>query len=154
VIASLKQEGPGDFPVEMQFQKGFSHGGLPDRDKIREMYPFTRNPNPRHLTWEMTDPVIKAFFWLEVQQPGPGQSIDAVLHDNLVRLTTQKVKQFQMGVDRRLVTYGKPLQIVMNGTARNVDLKPQFSVMCQSMFERGDPELAFTCRISLLGDGK
>src|SRR5262249_47139591 len=69
-IQKLRKENEGDYPVEMEFKKGFGHGGLPDRDKIKEMYPFTRNPVPRRLSWEMTDSVIRHFFWLTVPQPG------------------------------------------------------------------------------------
>src|SRR5207302_1042512 len=45
-VQELKKANKGDFPVEMEFKPGFGHGGLPDRDKIKELAPFTRNPVP------------------------------------------------------------------------------------------------------------
>ena len=81
-IQKLKEKDKGDFPVAMEFKKGFGHGGLPDRDKIKDLAPFTRNTVPRHVTWDLTDGVIKHFFWLSVPNPGPGQSVDARINDN------------------------------------------------------------------------
>src|SRR5712671_3137776 len=60
-IQKLKEANKGDFPVVMEFKKGFGHGGLPDRDKIKEMYDFTRNTVPRHVTWDLTDTFITDF---------------------------------------------------------------------------------------------
>src|SRR5205807_964982 len=45
-IERLRKENPGDYPVAMEFQKGFGHGGLPDRDKIKDMYSHQRQPVP------------------------------------------------------------------------------------------------------------
>src|SRR5207248_638244 len=101
--------------VEMELKKGFGHGGLPDRDKIKEMVPFTRNPVPRHVTWELTDPVISQFFWLSVAEPGKGEQIDATIRDNTVQITTRNVKQFDLGLDRRLIAFDKPLKITLDG---------------------------------------
>ena len=42
-----KEQDKDDFPVELELKKGFGHGGLPDRDKLKELYPFTRNAVPR-----------------------------------------------------------------------------------------------------------
>ena len=41
-----RQDNPGDFPVDMEFKNGFGHGGLPDRDKIKELYPYSRKTTP------------------------------------------------------------------------------------------------------------
>ena len=58
------------YPVTLEYEPGFGHGGLPDRDKIKDMYPAVRNPVPPGVsTWEMTDGVITHFFWLEVAKP-------------------------------------------------------------------------------------
>src|SRR5205814_1206711 len=42
-IKKLKAANPGDFPVQMEFINGKGHGGLPDKDKVKDMYQYTRN---------------------------------------------------------------------------------------------------------------
>jgi hypothetical protein len=148
-VQKLKAQDKGDFPVVMELKKGFGHGGLPDRDKIKEMYPFTRNPVPRHLTWDLTDPVIGHFFWLSVPEPGKGKSLDAVIRDNTLQITSQNVKRFAINLDSRLVTFGKPLRITLDGKTRDVKIRPLFLTLCQSLLQRGDPAFAFTCRVEL-----
>ena len=133
----------------MEFKKGFGHGGLPDRDKIKELYEFTRNAAPRHLTWEPTDNILTEFFWLSVPQPAKGQSIDAAIKDNVLTITTRNVKQFALGLDGRLVQYDKPLRVTLDGKTRDVAVRPKLLTLCRSLLERADPQLAYTCRILL-----
>jgi hypothetical protein len=153
-IEKLKKENKGDYPVLLEFKKGFGHGNLPDRDKIKEMYPFTRNPVPRRLTWELTDPVIKHFFWLSVPQPKKGPSIEAVLHQNAGKITTRNVQRFDLSLDSRLVDFDKPLRVSIDGKTQVLKVRPSFLTLCQSLRERGDPQLAFTCRVTLESEKK
>jgi hypothetical protein len=148
LVQKLKEQNKGDYPVVLELKKGFGHGGLPDRDKIQEMYPFTRNPVPRRLTWELTDAVITDFFWLSVPKPGKGQVIDATVRDNRVDITTHNVKRFHLHLDGRLVDFDKPMRITVDGKTRVLIVRPKFFALCQSLLERGDPQLAFGCRIS------
>jgi hypothetical protein len=140
--------------VEFEFKKGYGHGGLPDRDKLKEMLPVARNPVPRHLTWEPTDSVITDFFWLTVAKPEKGQSIDVILKDNNAEIKTRKVKEFDLDLDGRLVALDKPLHIVLDGKAQEVTPHAQLVMVCRSLLERGDPELAFTCRVHLVTEKK
>jgi predicted esterase len=148
-VEEIKQANPGDYPVEMEFQKGYGHGGLPDRDKIKAMYPFTRNPAPRHVTWELTDAHVKHLFWLTVPAPQKGAGIDAKVADNTLTLTTHGLKEFEVGLDGRLVDFTKPLRVVLDGQAREIAIRPRFWTLCESLRERGDPNLAYTCRVRL-----
>jgi predicted esterase len=148
-LRKLKEQSPGEFPVEFELKKGFGHGGLPDRDKVAELARSTRNPAPRHLTWEATDAVVAEFFWLSVDRPAQGQSIEAELRDNTVRVTTRNVKQFDLGLDSRLVDFGRPLRVTLDGKAQEVTARPSLATLCRSVLERGDPELAVTCRVRL-----
>jgi hypothetical protein len=153
-IRKLREENKGDYPVELELKKGFGHGGLPDRDKIKDMAPFTRNPVPRRLSWDLTDPVVTHFYWLSVPRPGKGQSIDAVLHDNKAEITTRNVDHFELCLDSRLVDFRKPLRIEVDGKKETITLRPQLAVLCRSLEERGDPRLACTCRVGLQGGKK
>src|SRR5205814_1448194 len=139
---------------EMEFKKGYGHGGLPDRDKIKEMYAFTRNPVPRRLSWDLTDGVVRHFFWLSVPQPARGQEIDAKVQDDTVEIRTRNVGRFDLNLDSRLVALDRPLRVVLDGKARTVQVRPRLLTLCASLLERGDPELAFSCRIPLEAEKK
>jgi hypothetical protein len=153
-IQKLKEENKGEFPVEMEFKKGFGHGGLPDRDKIKEMYPYTRNPVPRHLTWDLTDSVLKHFFWIAVPQPGAGQRVEATIQDNKVEVATHNVKQCFLNLDGRLIDFGRPLILTHDNETQAHKLQPRLQTLCQSLLERGDPGLAYTCQVSVGGPKK
>ena len=58
----------------MEYQAGYGHGGLPDRDKIRDMIGHTRKAVPRDLLWEQTDSVVKDHYWLRVDAPAGGRA--------------------------------------------------------------------------------
>ncbi len=148
-IQKLKQENKGDYPVEMEFKKGFGHGGLPDRDKIKELYASTRNPVPNHLTWALTDSVNGDFFWLSVPKPEGGQRFDVQIKDNHIKVSTQKAAKLELNLDSRLVNFEKPIQIEVDGKNQDVVAKPSLLTLCQSILRRGDPELAYTGRIVL-----
>ena len=149
-IQMLKKANKGDFPVEFEFKKGFAHSNLPDRGKLKEMLPFTRNPTPRHLTWEMTDNVINDFFWLKVPAPAKGQSIDAKIKENAIDVTTRNVKQFDVGLDSRLVAFDKPLRVRLNGDPHIVTAQPSLLTLCQTLLERGGPRIGvLTYRLHL-----
>jgi predicted esterase len=148
-IQKLREQYKGDYPVEMELKQGYGHGGLPDRDKIKEMYPFTRNPVPRSLSWDLTDSVIRHFFWLSVAERGNHQSLDAAIDGDTIRITTKNVKAFDLHLDRRLISLDKPLRVSVDGQVQTLKVAPRFLTLCQSLLERGDPGLAFTCRVRL-----
>jgi transglutaminase-like putative cysteine protease/pimeloyl-ACP methyl ester carboxylesterase len=148
-VEKLKKEDKDAFPVEMQFMKGFGHGGLPDRDKIKEMAAYRRDPVPRHLTWDLTTNVVDRFFWLAVPKPGADQAIDAKIADDAVVITTKNVKEFSLELDGRLVRFDRPLRVTLNGKQQSVEIRPSLLTLCRSMAARGDPELACTCEVKL-----
>jgi pimeloyl-ACP methyl ester carboxylesterase len=160
-IEKLKAENKGEFPVEMEFKKGFGHGGLPDRDKIKEMYPYVRNVTPKHLSFEAMDSFITEYFWLSLVKPQKGDKWDAIFRDGALVVTTQRAKdakakegkapEFDVCLDSRHVTYGKPLRVTVDGNSKEVEIKPSLLTLCRSVLKRGDPELAYSCAIRLAG---
>jgi hypothetical protein len=131
----------------MQFQKGFGHGGLPDRDKVEEMYAFARDPAPLHVTWDPTDPVITHCFWLSVDKPQKGQNIDSSISANTIRVTANV--PVDLDLDTRLIDPTRPLHVVLNGKDEVRTVTPSFATLCRSFVERGDPELAYSSQIKL-----
>jgi hypothetical protein len=147
VVQKLKDANPDDYPVKMELMKGFGHGGLPDRDKIKEMYPHVRHAVPGRLSWELTDRVVRHFFWLGVERPQRGGSVEARLEDNAVEITARTVEQVEVHLDARLVRFDRPLKVLVEGKKKSVAIAPSLLTLCRSMQERGDPELAWTCTV-------
>ena len=129
----------------MEYKAGYGHGGLPDRDKIKSMYPAVRDPVPAELTWEMTDGAVKDFFWLSCPQAYRGRGIDAACRKNKLVITTREIKDFSVLLDERLVDFSKPVTIELNG--RKVSgrkLKPSLKTLVETLSRRGDIRLAAT----------
>src|SRR5438093_7626737 len=134
----------------MQLIMGNGHTGLPDRDKIADMYPAVRNPAPRELTWLMTAPVIQNHFRLHASKPSKNQKIDAVCRDNRITVaTTTNVTSVSLLLDSRLIDFKKPVTLEVNSKRSKRQLKPSLLTLCQTLVERGDPELAFAAKIDL-----
>jgi pimeloyl-ACP methyl ester carboxylesterase len=148
-IQKLRGNRTDIYPVTMEYQAGFGHGGLPDKEKIKDMYPAVRNPVPAELTWEMTDGVISNFFWLEVSKPAKKCEIDATCRDNHVVVNSPNVSAASVLLDGRLVDFKKPVIIEVNGRSSTRELRPSLATLCQTLLERGDPGLAFTTKVNL-----
>jgi pimeloyl-ACP methyl ester carboxylesterase len=148
-VRKLRGDRTDIYPVTMEFIAGNGHTGLPDREKIRSMYPAVRQPVPRELTWEMTDGVVRDFFWLEVPAPGKQQEINATCRDNRVIVTTRGVSAASVLLDGRLVDLGRPVVVEVNGRSTNQRVRPALRVLCETMALRGDPALAFSVRVPL-----
>jgi predicted esterase len=149
IIEKLQKNNPGEFPVKMEWIPNNGHTGLPDRDKLKELLVHRREVSPKHLTWDLTDGVIKHFFWISVAKPAAGQTIDAKLTDNKLAITTTKMEEFTLDLDARLVRYNQPLTITHNGKTTEATLRPSLRVLCESLLERGDPRLARACRVEV-----
>ena len=148
-VQKLRGEREDIFPVTLTVIADHPHSGLPDREKIAEMYPAVRNPVPRELTWLMTDGVIHDFFWLHVSAPENGHEFDAFCHDNQLTVTTKSLASGTVLLDSRLVNFKKPVILKFNGKNHKLKLTPNLQTLCETMQRRGDPELAFTARIDL-----
>jgi pimeloyl-ACP methyl ester carboxylesterase len=141
----LRAEHDSNYPIRMELIKGMGHGGLPDRDKIKDLYPRRRDAVPRRVTWELSDDIHTRFYWLGVPRPGRGQAIDAALAGNKVTATTRNVAKLELCLDTRLVDFSRPLAVTCNGKASEVKIAPSLATLCRTMAEHGDPYLASTC---------
>jgi len=148
-IEKLRGDRTDIYPVTVTIIADHPHSGLPDREKIAEMYPAVRNPTPRELTWSLTDQVIHDFFWLRTPNPHRGCEIDATCQDNHVKVTITNLDAASMLLDSRLIDFKEPVVFEVNGKTRTLKLKPDLRVLCQTMLNRGDPDLAFTTEVSL-----
>jgi predicted esterase len=149
-IRELRGNRTDIYPVTVQIIPDHPHAGLPDRDKIVDMYPAVRNPVPRELTWRLTDGVVQDFFWLHVPSPAAGQDIVANCTGNrLVIETSTNLAAASVMLDSRLVDCGKSVLIELNGRKIIRKVQPHLRTLCSTLQRRGDPELAFTVEIPL-----
>ena len=154
-IQAMRGDRSDIYPVTVEIKEGFAHSGLPDKDKIVEMYPAVRNPVPRELSWLMTDQVITDFFWLHVPSPGKRQEILASCRDNRVVITANSnVAAATVMLDARLIDFRKPVQVELNGATTTVNVAPSLRTLCDTLLRRGDAELAFTGSFGVRKDEK
>ncbi len=147
-VLKLKGDRNDIYPVTVQVIADSPHSGLPDRDKIPEMYPNVRNPIPRELTWQLTDGVIQDFFWLYAPNPEPGKRFDVSCNNNHLKATSD-LATASILLDSRLIDFKKKVTLDFNGKISTHKLRPGLCTLCESMERRGDPELAFTAEIKL-----
>ena len=144
-IRKLRGDRKDIYPVKMEYKAGYGHGGLPDRDKIKSMYPAVRNPVPTELTWEMTDGVVKDFFWLSSPEAYRGRELNASCSNNKLVITTRDVNKFSVLLDERLVDFSKPVIIELNGKkVSGGKLRPSLKTLVETLSRRGDIRLAAT----------
>jgi hypothetical protein len=149
-IQKLRGDRTDIYPVTVQIIADHPHSGLPDRDKIAEMYPAVRHPVPRELTWRLSDGVIRDFFWLHVPAPKPGQQIDVTCRENhLTATTTTNLTAASVLLDSRLVDFKKPVLLELNGKTIKHKVQPSLRTLGQTLQRRGDPDLAFTAEMVL-----
>ena len=147
-IAKLRGDHTDIYPVTMEWKKGHGHGGLPDKDKIKTMYPHVRTPAPRELSWKLTGETVDSFYWLSVPAPKGDVAIEASCKDNQITLKLENTRCVVLGLDSRLVDFGKPIILTVNGKKRDVEVpRPGAAALCRSMSERGDPRLASTAQV-------
>jgi len=140
-------------PGSVTIVKGNGHTGLPDRDKIREMYPAVRNSVPRELDWLMTDKVVRDFYWLRVEQPLKQADILASCRDNRFVITANEtVTGATVLMDGRLVDFRKPVDIELNGSTITRQFAPSLKTFCETLARRGDPAFAFSAEFSVTKD--
>lgn len=149
-IVELRGERTDIYPATISVKMGFEHGNLKDGDLIVPMYPSVRNPVPRTLNWLQTDGVIRDFYWLHADAPAKKKRIDATCENNTVKVVaTADVKRASVSLDSRLIDFDKPVNFDVNGQRFVRKLTPSFAMLCQTMSERGDAELAFSARVDL-----
>ena len=85
------------YPARFEPIPNQGHGGLPDRDKTRDLLHERRDPLPSKLVWLPSDNRIRDHYWLSVDHPRDGQEIRAAVRFGHLELDTK-------GVDARATT--------------------------------------------------
>ncbi len=148
-VKALRGDRTDIYPVRVDVMMGFEHSNLNDRDKIVEMYQYSRNPIPNEITWLQTDGVIHDFFWLSSTNPAKQHEIDATRKGNSITITTTNGALGDLLLDARMVDFSRPITLEVNDQKSQIKVVPRLKTLCETMARRGDPELAFSAEVPL-----
>ena len=152
-VEKLRGDRKDIYPADIRLFPGFGHGGLPDRDRIVDLYAQRRVAAPRELSWKMTDERLRNFFWLHCEKPESGRVVRASIDDNVLELDVGETKAGKTGLrvrlDERLVDLERPLTIRVGDVERPVDLEPKAATLLRTLAERGDASLAASVEVSI-----
>ncbi len=149
-ITALREDHQDLYPVVMEWQAGRGHGGLPDRDKIKDMYPFRRTGAPRQLWWRMTCAEVGDHFWLHSPTPSAGQSVRASsVGSGKIELKTENVDKLELWLDERLTDVDKPVTVSWDGTESEHPAPVKLHTLLETLAARGDIRRAATRRVVL-----
>lgn len=138
------------YPASFFLQEKSGHGGLPDRDWLVEMLPHHRNPVPREIDWELTDPVVDHHYWISVDRPEKGRTVSGRIPDrNRIEVTDSGNGPLTLWLDQRLIDPAQPLEVMFNGATTTVVARQTLADLCTSLLERRDSHLAAPVRIEL-----
>ncbi|MEL7499968.1 MAG: hypothetical protein AAFN77_20360 [Planctomycetota bacterium] len=154
LIKDLQRKNPREYPVEFIFHPDNGHTGLPDRNMISKLYPHSRLASPKHLTWEMTDSVVKRFFWLGVDNPSAGMEIDAEIVNNTIKISTIGCSEFSVFLDSRLIKPNNRVKLKIGDKITEVEYQPSFQMLCKTLMESGDIKLARECELAIKLESK
>ncbi|MBL8733637.1 MAG: hypothetical protein JNN13_14800 [Planctomycetes bacterium] len=148
-LEALQKQHPGLYPFTFTFVEKNGHTGLPDRDLLAKLVPLVRTALPRELHWELTDVTVRDHYWLHTAAAGKGKRLDAALSGQQLVVTTKDCTDGEAWLDARLVDCRQPLALAVDGKASSVSLAPSLRVLCTTLAERGDPQLAASVVVPL-----
>lgn len=148
-LEALQKQHPGQYPFTFTFVAKNGHTGLPDRDLLAKLVPLVRTTQPRTLHWELSDVTVRDHYWLHTATAAKGKRLDASLTGQKLVVTTKDCADGEAWLDARLVDFGQPLELVVDGKASTAKLAPSLRVLCATMAERGDPQLAASAVVPL-----
>ena len=146
-LGALKEAEPARYPWLFSLIPDKGHGGLPDRDLLPRLLQATRTAAPRHVTWRLSDEVVRDHYWLHVDDPNVGREFDARLRRGGVSL--KDLAQCELWLDARLVDMTAPLTVSTPPLETDFTPSPTLRTLCDTMSRRGDPHLAASWVLSL-----
>ena len=158
-LQALKASNPGQYPSKFTMVAGNGHGGLPDRDLLKDLVPIVRQCRPKRLTWCLTDQTVKDHYWLHVDEPRSGIKIWAVNEGN-GGIELSAPIPVKLWLDARNVDLNKQLSLTRQGAVETVDAarqttlvtpEPSLRTLCSTMQDCGDAMLAATWVLAVAG---
>jgi len=137
-IKALRGERHDIYRAKMLFQAGHGHGGLPDRDLMKDLVPIVREAAPREISWEMTDGVIRDFYWISTDAPTRGRIIEGRVTERGIEIEMPSGSTIEIFADERLVDPRSTAAIHLNGQRVASLGAPSVETLLRSLWRRGD----------------
>jgi pimeloyl-ACP methyl ester carboxylesterase len=118
-------------------------------DAVKWVLQYSRDPNPKALTWEPTRSFLKHFHWLRVEKPAMFQRLEARIEGNTIEMTTTRIKNgFSLLLNDQLVDLTKPVTVRINGEEAFRGLvPPSVTALIESIDDKLDEKQVYTARI-------
>jgi poly(3-hydroxybutyrate) depolymerase len=153
-LAALQKDDPQGYTHSVTLHEGKGHWmDRQDAVAIGWMAKHTRNPVPQKVVWQQDDVTHDGSYWLalekdEIKSRG---KVVAERKGQQIVISQPTMKKLIVRLDDRVVNLNKPITIRQEGKADLFSGKCSRSVatLAKTMWQRGDPYLAFTAEVSV-----
>lgn len=109
-----------------------------------------RDPVPKRIVWEPRFGWKNVFAWISIDDPKPGQRIEAEIQGNRITVTTNNVAAFSILLNQKLVNLRKEVTVVVDGEEKFKGAPTaSLSAIVESVAAHLDPERIYTHRIDV-----
>ncbi|MBI4834424.1 MAG: hypothetical protein HY811_06370 [Planctomycetes bacterium] len=153
-LKELQAEKPKGYVFEYKEYPGQGHfvpGAKEHSETGKWLQQFKRNPYPSIVAWTPLDKFKKYFYWLKIDKPFRGVTINAEIKaDNRIEITTQNVGGITVFLNEKLVNLSKPVTVVVNGTEKfSGKVEYSLSALLETLTEKEDANMYFTARVDI-----
>jgi len=149
LLSARRQNSQGDYPYTFTFVEDCGHGGLPDRDLLPQLLPHVRKALPTRMQWRLTDAVIEDHYWVRVRRPQPGKDVLVYRGDDGA-IHVRSSLPIELLLDARLIDMTAAQVVLVSAPRKESGAEqrreftpaPSLRTLCQTMVQRGDPQLA------------
>lgn len=128
---------------------------LEDAAAIGWMYQYKRNPYPTRLVWQQEEVTVPQFYWLKVNddEMERGKKVVAQYNGNTIDIEHCDYKTLTIRLCDKMMNLDKPVIVRMGGKeVFNGKVKRSAEVFKKTLYERNDPDYAFSAEITVGGE--
>ena len=121
---------------------------------------FVRNPIPPQVIWDLSTRAplreIESFYYLRAPYETDTGFLTATLDQaqNSVRMEAQGLNgPFSLLLNEDMVDFSQPIRLVVNGEETTLSVTPDWSVLAETTYDRGDPCYQFEAEIQFDATG-
>jgi len=118
-------------------------------DAVKWALNYSRDPNPKTLSWEPSRSFVKHFHWLRVEKPAMFQRLEARIEGNTIEMTMTRIRTgFSLLLNDNLIDLTKPVSVRINGEdAFHGLVQPSVTAIIESIDDKLDKKQVYTARI-------
>ena len=131
-------------------------GSLKNTNAVDFLKSHTRNPLPDKMAWDLSCRAklrhVKSFYWLQAEKEMDKGVIYAEKDgkSNKITITTRDFAgSFNILLNGKMVDFGKPINLSVNGSESQVKAAPSVKVIEETTKERGDVNFQFSVMVEV-----